>query len=110
MLKFLLTLLIIGYINLNNNYKVNNKVLNTISTDCNNLAYNITNNYDLYNINNNNYLETNNYYNKSKKELTEIIRYNKIRLNCIGEKEKNIIYDLIICYMTLFGLLFITYI
>lgn len=109
MLKFLLAVLIVGYINLNNTYKVNNKVLNTINTDCNHLAYSITNNYDLYNsVNINNYLKEIN--NDSNDNLNEIIRYNKIRLNCIRDEEKNIINDLIICYMTLFGLLFITYI
>ena len=49
MIKFILIIIIISYININNITINNDIILNSIKSDCNKLAYNITNNYDLFN-------------------------------------------------------------
>ena len=109
-MRLLILVFTIIYINnMNSDININN--LKSIKINCNDEAYKITNNYDLFNHHNNynNY----EYYDiniNNKTELKEIIIYNKIRLNCINKEEKEIINNMIITYMALFGLCLVIYI
>lgn len=112
MIRYLLiviTIILIKNTYIINNNDFNKQILISINSNCNEFAYNITNNYELFNlINNYNY---DNYINKidikNNSNINEIIKYNKIRLNCINKKEQKIIDDLFITYMVLLGLLLI---
>lgn len=85
---------------------INKVIEKNIDYDCNKLAYNTTNNYDLFQCTNNN----NCYYNeklinKNTTVLKDIIEYNKIRLNCIRNKQEELINNMLISYMAMFILL-----
>jgi hypothetical protein len=118
MFRILLIIAIFGFITNNNIISKNNSNINNLHLDikrCNEVAFNKTKNYDLFNnINNNsNYLNeilNDNNKNDDKNEMKEIIKYKKIRLNCIKRKKENIISDIVISYMALLGLLLIIYI
>jgi len=115
MLKILLIIAIFGFITNNNIISKNNSNINNLHLDikrCNEVAFNKTKNYDLFNnINNNsNYLNEILNNTNDKNEMKEIIKYKKIRLNCIKRKKEKIISDIVISYMALFGLLLIIYI
>ena len=112
MIRYLLIVITIiliknTYIINNNDFNNNKQILISINSNCNQFAYNITNNYELFNLINNydNYI--NKFDIKNNSNINEIIKYNKIRLNCINKKEQKIIDDLFITYMVLLGLLLI---
>jgi len=116
MIRYLLIVITIiliknTYIINNNDFNNNKQILISINSNCNEFAYNITNNYELFNLINNYNNNYDNYINKidikNNSNINEIIKYNKIRLNCINKKEQKIIDDLFITYMVLLGLLLI---
>jgi hypothetical protein len=107
MFRTLLIIAIFGYVINNNIINKNNSNINNLNLDikrCNEVAFNKTKNYDLFN-NNSNYL--NEILNDTNKE---IIKYKKIRSNCINRKKEKIISDIVISYMALLGLLLVIYI
>jgi hypothetical protein len=113
MLRTLLIIAIFGFINNNNIINKNNSNINNLDSDikrCNEFAFNKTNNYDLFNNINNNSNYLNEILNNTNNDNKEIIKYKKIRLNCIKRKKEKIISDIVISYMALFGLLLIIYI
>jgi hypothetical protein len=110
MFRTLLIIAIFGCINNNNIISKNNSNINNLNSDikrCNELAFNKTNNYDLFNNINNNSNYLNEILNNTNKE---IIKYKKICSNCIKRKKEKIISDIVISYMALFGLLLVIYI
>jgi hypothetical protein len=115
MFRTLLIIAIFGYVINNNIISKNNSNIDNLHLDikrCNEVAFNKTKNYDLFNnINNNsNYLNEILNNTNNKNEMKEIIKYKKIRLNCIKRKKEKIISDIVISYMALFGLLLVIYI
>lgn len=88
------------------NSDINKVIEKNIDSNCNYIAYNTTNNYELFVCTNkNNCYYNENLINKNTSDLKDIIEYNKIRLNCIRNKQEDIINNMLITYMAIFVLI-----